>query len=81
MDHVPTSPPAPASRPVVTPETYRAFFVAPNGRILGMVPLDAACEGEARTLACELAADEIVELWVGLQPVARFEARIRRRPS
>lgn len=81
MDHVSMSPPAPASRPVAVPETYRAFFVAPNGRILGMVPLDAACEREALTLASELAADEIVELWVGLHPVARFEGRGNLRPS
>jgi hypothetical protein len=57
-----------------TPETYRAFFLARNGRVLGMVPLEAGTEEEAQTLARELAdEDEIVELWAGLRTVARFE--------
>ncbi len=57
-------------------ETYRAFFVARCGRVLGMVPLKAGTEEEAWTLARGLAdenADEIVELWAGLRIVARFE--------
>jgi hypothetical protein len=62
-----------AHRPGAGPDIYRAFFVASNGRVLGMVPLDASCEDEARTLARRLAADDIVELWVGLRAVARFE--------
>lgn len=59
-----------------TSETYRAFFVARNGRILGMIPLEAATEEEARMMARGLAdedEDEIVELWAGLRTVARFE--------
>ncbi|SDA27798.1 hypothetical protein SAMN02799622_04120 [Methylobacterium sp. UNC378MF] len=66
---IPTSAPVPAAAPVA----YRAFFVAPNGRVLGMVPLEASCEAEARVMASELVADGIVELWAGLQVVARFE--------
>ena len=54
-------------------QTYRAFFVARNGRILGMVPLEARSEKEARLAASGLAGEDIVELWVGLRNVARFE--------
>lgn len=81
MNHVSVSPPVPASHPVAAPETYRAFLVAPNGRILGMVSLDATCEAEAWTLARELAVDDIVELWVGLRPMSRFEGRGDLLPS
>ncbi|MER2266516.1 hypothetical protein [Methylobacterium oxalidis] len=59
-----------------TSEIYRAFFVARNGRILGMIPLEAATDEEARMMACGLAdedEDEIVELWAGLRTVARFQ--------
>lgn len=73
MNHVSTNPPASAPNPIATSETYRAFLVAKNGRILGMVPLVAACEAEARTLARALATDEIVELWADLRLMARFE--------
>lgn len=55
-------------------EMYRAFFVARNGRVTGMVPLQAASEDEARVLARELVEEEdVVELWAGLHAVARFE--------
>lgn len=55
-------------------EIYRAFLVARGGRIIDMVPLRAGSEEEARVQALELVGEEdVVELWVGLQAVARFE--------
>ncbi len=55
-------------------QTYRAFFVARNGRVTGMVPLRAASEDEARVLARALVeGEDVVELWSGLHAVARFE--------
>jgi hypothetical protein len=54
--------------------TYRAFLLARNGRIAGMVPLQAGSEDEARRQALGLVGEEdVVELWSGLQAVARFE--------
>lgn len=54
--------------------TYRAFLLARNGRVAGMVPLQAGSEDEARRQALGLVGEEdVVELWSGLQAVARFE--------
>lgn len=67
--HSPASPSAPHAA-----GTYRAFFVARNGRVIGMVPLQAASEEEACLLARGLAeGDDVVELWADLRTVARFE--------
>lgn len=53
---------------------YRAFLLARNGRIAGMVPLQAGSEDEARRQALGLVGEEdVVELWSGLRAVARFE--------
>ncbi|OAH30266.1 hypothetical protein LPC10_01065 [Methylorubrum sp. B1-46] len=72
--------PPPTSMPGAL-ETYRAFLVARNGRVTGMVPLQAASEDEARLLAHELVEEEdVVELWAGLRSVARFEGSGRRGP-
>lgn len=58
-------------------QAYRAFLVARNGRISGMVPIRAASEKEARLLAHELVEEEdVVELWIGLRAIARFERRV-----
>jgi hypothetical protein len=63
-----------AIRPPAAAETYRAFLVAQGGRIVDMVPLQAASEDEARLRALELVGEEdVVELWAGLHAVARFE--------
>ena len=68
-------------RPVAAADTYRAFLVARGGRVVDMVPLQAGSEDEARRLALELVGEEdVVELWAGLQAVARFERDGRSRP-
>lgn len=42
-----------------------------------MVPIRAASEKEARLLAHELVEEEdVVELWIGLRAIARFERRV-----
>lgn len=67
-------------RPVAAADTYRAFLVARGGRVVDMVPLQAGSEDEARRLALELVGEEdVVELWAGLQAVARFERDGRSR--
>jgi hypothetical protein len=58
-------------------QAYRAFLVARNGRISGMVPLWASSDEEARLLAHELVEEEdVVELWAGLHAIARFERQV-----
>lgn len=65
---------ASAVRSPAVADTYRAFLVAQGGRIVDMVPLKADSEDEARLRALELVGEEdVVELWVGLHAVARFE--------
>ncbi|MEE7491557.1 hypothetical protein MOTC310_14225 [Methylobacterium oryzae] len=68
-----TSTGIPTLAPARGGEAFRAFFVAPNGRVLGMEPLEASSEADARLLAEALVADAVVELWAGLRLVARFE--------
>ncbi|MGH1571727.1 hypothetical protein ACRAWG_14920 [Methylobacterium sp. P31] len=65
---------APMSAHPALTATYRAFLLARNGRIAEMVPLQAESEEEARLQALDLIGEEdVVELWSGLQAVARFE--------
>ena len=72
-DLLPSRPPASSSTPLAA-EAYRAFFVARNGRVTGMVPVQATSLDEACFLARALVeGDEVVELWAGLRTVARFE--------
>jgi hypothetical protein len=58
-------------------QEYRAYVIAPDGRIKQRVDLACADDGEAKETAKQLVDGHDVELWQGARLVAVFRYRER----